>query len=118
MGARMCSHDCESIQVLGGASKLKTPVIRWSCVMRSRMSDKVTTSHKEVRLEARLLAIENILAGLVADINRRRGVSFEEFSAAANEMQQELRQQLVVPGQDSAISALVAAEVEGAIEAL
>ena len=82
------------------------------------MSDKITTSLKEVRLEARLLAIENILAGLVADINRRHGVSFEEFSAAAEEMQQELRQQLVVPSQDSAISALVAAEVEGAIEAL
>jgi hypothetical protein len=75
-------------------------------------------SLEQIQLEARLLAIDNFLAGLIADINRRNGVSFEQFSAAAEEMQQELRQQLVVPGPDPAISSLVAAEVEDAIAAL
>jgi hypothetical protein len=82
------------------------------------MSDKPMASLEQIRLEVRLLAIENILAGLFADINRQSGVSFEQFSAAAQEMRQELRQQLVIPGPDPATSALVAAEVEQAIAAL
>jgi len=75
-------------------------------------------SLEQIRLEARLLAIENILAGLVADINRRYGVSFEQFSAAAEEAKQELRHQLTVPGKDHTITGLVRAEVEDAIAAL
>jgi hypothetical protein len=82
------------------------------------MSDKPMASLEQIRLEARLLALENILAGLFAEINRRSGVSFEQFSAAAEEMQQELRQQLVVPASDPAISDLIATEVEQAIAAL
>jgi hypothetical protein len=47
------------------------------------MSDKQMASLEQIRLEVRLLALENILAGLFAEINRRSGVSFEQFSAAA-----------------------------------
>jgi hypothetical protein len=76
------------------------------------------TGIEQIRLEARLLAIENILAGLVGDLNRRYGVSFEQFAAAAEEMQQQLGQQLVIPTSDSVISGFVAAEVAQAISAL
>jgi hypothetical protein len=82
------------------------------------MSDTPLSSELEqIRLEARLLAIENVLAGLIADINRRNGVSPEQFSAASEEMRQALRQQLVAQGSDHA-SRLVADEVEQAITAL
>ncbi len=82
------------------------------------MSNKSMASLEQIRLEARLLAIENILAGLFAAINRRDGISLEQFSAAAEEMYQELRQQLDIPSPDPAIPDVVAAEVEQAIAAL
>jgi hypothetical protein len=82
------------------------------------MSDKPFDSLDQIRLEARLLAIENIFAGLFAEMNRRHGVTFDEFSATAEEMHQELRQQLVGERANSPISGLVAAEVEQAIAAL
>lgn len=83
------------------------------------MSDKPLAGELEhIRLEARLLAIENVLAGLIADINRRNGVTPEEFCAASKEMRQSLRQQLVAQDSDPAMSHLIADEVEQAIAAL
>src|SRR5260370_18182418 len=82
------------------------------------MSNKSKASLEQIRLEARLLAIENIVAGVIGAINRRDGISLEQFSAAAEEMHQELRQQLDIPSPDPAIPDVVAAEVEQAIAAL
>src|SRR5260370_38967647 len=82
------------------------------------MSNKSMASLEQIRLEARLLAIENILAGLFAAINRRDGISLEQFSAVAEEMYQELRQQLDIPSPDSAIPDVAAAYVGQAIAAL
>jgi hypothetical protein len=82
------------------------------------MSDKRFDSLDQIRLEARLMAIENIFAGLFADTNRRHGVTFHQFSATAEEMHQQLRQQLTGQGADSPISGIIAAEIEQAILAL
>jgi hypothetical protein len=62
--------------------------------------------------------MENMLAALFAAVNRRDGISLEQFSAAAEEMQQELRQQLIIAGPDPALSDVVVAEVEQAIAGL
>ena len=82
------------------------------------MSDKPLCSLDQIQLEARLLAIENMFAGLFADINRHHGVTFDQFSTNAEKMQKELRQELIGQGADNPISWLVAAEVEQAITAL
>jgi hypothetical protein len=82
------------------------------------MSDRPFNSLDQIRLEARLMAMENIFAGLFADISRRHGVTFHYFSATAAKAHRQLRQQLIKHGADSPISSTVAAEVEQAISTL
>ena len=82
------------------------------------MSDQTFNSLDQIRLEARLMAIENIFAGLFADVSRRHGVTFHQFCATAEETHQQLRQQLIGQRADNPISDIVAAEVEQAFAAL
>src|SRR5690242_10712722 len=82
------------------------------------MSEQTFNSIDQIRLEARLMAIENIFAGLFADVSRRHGVTFNQFCASAEETHQQLRQQLIGQRADNVISDIVAAEVEQAFAAL
>ena len=70
---------------------------------------------EKIRLEARLGAIENILAGLYHKFNLLTGVSKEQFAADCEKLRQTL-QTFAIPGIDPAVSDLLVAEMQQAHE--
>jgi len=66
-----------------------------------------------IRLEARLGAIENVLAGLCAKVHLMMGRSAEDFARDAQALRQTL-QRFAVPGVEPTLSDLVSAELEAA----
>jgi hypothetical protein len=81
------------------------------------MSDKPMASLEQIQLTTRLIAIEDVLAGLYAKVNRILGISHEQFAREAEELCQQLKL-LPIPGVDPAQSDLFSAELEQAYQAL